>query len=75
MAGGAWPVWKIAVLVYPLAAGAAAVNVFFIGLMIQVFGVTAFSPMASVWMGIVLGVPFGLVAARQIRKMIDEAEN
>ncbi len=70
-----WPVWKISVVLYPLAAGAAAVNVFFLSLMLQRLGVAALSPWMSINIGLVLGLPFTWIAGRWIWGLIDQAES
>lgn len=70
---GRWSVWKIALVLYPLGAGAAAVNIFFIGLMLQVFDFTVFSPWTSIIAGAIVGVPFTYLFSRHIRKLLDEA--
>jgi membrane protein implicated in regulation of membrane protease activity len=72
---GRWPAGKIALVLYPLAAGAAAVNVFFLGLIVHAIGVPNFSPWISVVAGLILGVPFAWVAGRYFRRLIDEAES
>lgn len=70
-----WPIWKIAVVVYLPAAGAAAVNIFFLSLMLQRIGLTALSPVASLLWGAIFGVPFAWVGGRWFRQMIDKAES
>ncbi|MCP5088783.1 MAG: hypothetical protein GY952_18490 [Rhodobacteraceae bacterium] len=71
---GRWPVWKIASVAYPAVAGAAAVNIFFFGLMVQRLGVTAFTPQISILVGCVLGLPLAWITGRWFRTKIDEAE-
>lgn len=71
---GRWPVWKITVVLYPLGAGAMAVNFFFLGVLLQAIGMTVFSPWVSVGVGAVLGVPFTWLFARHIHKLIARAE-
>ncbi len=68
------PLWKLALLLYPFAAGAVAINLFLIGLMIQAVGLRALAPAESVIGGIVLGIPAAIRAARWVRGLIDEAE-
>lgn len=70
---GRWAVWKIALVLYPLGLGAAAINIYFVGLMIQAIGFNAFSPEVSIYSGIIIGIPFTYLFARHIRKLIDEA--
>ena len=69
-----WSSAKIAVVLYPLAAGAAAVNIFFFGLLVQHMGFSAFDPFWAIGAGIVFGVPFAWVAGRWFGTKIDEAE-
>ncbi len=72
---GRWQVWKIGVVIYPLAVGAAAVNVFFAGLMGQAVGLQALSPVAACLAGVVVGAPFAWIVARWLRGLIDKAED
>ncbi len=69
-----WPVWKIALVLYPFAAGAGAVNLFFLGLLGQALSLTALAPVAAVLAGLALGVPLAWIAARWIRRLIAETE-
>ena len=71
---GRWPVWLLALLLYPFAAGAAYVNLFFLFLMLQVMGLSALSTWQSVLGGLLLGLPCAWVAARWLRGLIDHAE-
>lgn len=72
---GRWPVWLLAVVLYPLAAGAAAVNLFFLTLMTQALGFGVLTPVQSIIGGLVLGVPFAWVAGKWMRGLIDKAED
>lgn len=72
---GRWPVWLLAVVLYPLAAGAAYVNLFFLFLMAQAIGFSVISTLESILGGLVLGLPLAWIAARWFRRMIDEAED
>lgn len=72
---GRWPVWAVALVLYPFAAGAAYVNLFFLFLMLQAVGIEAISSMQAVYGGVVLGIPFTWIMGRWIRGMIDEAED
>ncbi|HHS83026.1 MAG TPA: hypothetical protein ENJ68_05840 [Devosia sp.] len=69
-----WSPRKIALALYPLAVGAAAVNIFFFGLLVQHMGFSAFDPFWAIGAGFVLGIPFALVAGHWFRARIDEAE-
>lgn len=70
-----WPFWKIAVVLYPFAAGAAAINVFFLGLVGQAMSLPALSPSTSVLIGVVLGLPLAWIAARWVERLIERAES
>lgn len=72
---GRWPVIALAAVMYPFAAGAATVNLFFLFLMLQAIGVAALSTPQAAIGGVVLGVPFAWIAGRWLRGMIDEAED
>ncbi|WP_425040475.1 hypothetical protein [Primorskyibacter sp. S187A] len=71
---GRWPIWKLAILLYPFAAGAVAINLFMLFLMLQVLGFEAISPESSVVWGIFLGVPAAWAFARWARRLMDEAD-
>ncbi len=70
-----WPVWAVALIMYPLAAGAAYVNLFFLFLMLQAIGIEAISTKQAIYGGLVLGVPFAWITGKWIRGLIDEAED
>ncbi|MCK0126467.1 hypothetical protein MWU76_18900 [Gelidibacter sp. F2691] len=62
-------------MLYPLAAGAAAVNLFFFTLMTQAIGLTALTPVQSIIGGVILGVPFAWISGKWMRGLIDKAED
>ncbi len=68
-----WSVWKLAVLLYVFAAGAVAINLFMLGLLLQAFGFTALSPVTAVLAAIPLGVPAAIAAGKWARHLLDEA--
>lgn len=70
-----WPVWKLAVLLYPFAAGAVAINIFLLFLMLQALGVPALSPWGSVIGGLIFGVPATWASGRWVRNLMDEADS
>ena len=72
---GRWSVRALALMMYPFAAGAAAVNLFFLSLMGQAIGLRALSTIESVIGGIILGVPFAWIAGRWLRGLMDQADN
>jgi len=71
-ASGRWPVWALAL--YPFAAGAVAIDVFFVGLMAQAVDAPAIGPVASLALGGVLGAPAGWLSGRWVRRLMDEAD-
>lgn len=70
-----WPVWKLALLLYVFAAGAVAINLFMLGLMLQTFGLAALSPVATLIVSVPLGIPAAWLSGRWVRRLLDEAEN
>ncbi|WP_415183620.1 hypothetical protein [Phaeovulum sp.] len=69
-----WPVWKLGVLLYPFAAGAVAINVFMLSLAWQRLGWPALTPVQTLFLSIVLGVPATWAAGLWARHLIDVAE-
>lgn len=74
MTEGRWPVWKLAILLYPFSAGAVAINLFMLSLMFQVFGLDVITPEGSVILGLILGVPATWGAGKWARHLMDEAD-
>lgn len=70
-----WPVWAVALVLYPLAAGAAAVNLFFLFLVLQAVGLRALTPYEAIVGGVILGVPFAWISGKWMRGLIDQAED
>ncbi|HRO10388.1 NnrT protein [Amaricoccus sp.] len=68
------PGWGLMGLVYPFAAGAVAVNLFFVSLVLSWVGVPVLTPGLSVLGGCLLGVPVTWVFARHIRRLMTEAD-
>ena len=71
--GGRWPVWKLSLLLYPFTAAAVAINLFMLGLLAQVAGMTALSPLAALAWSVPIGVPASWLAGRWVRRLMDEA--
>lgn len=65
--------WRLALLLYPFAAGAVAINLFMLGLMGQWVGLPAISPTWAVVVAVPLGLPATWMAARWVRGLIAEA--
>lgn len=68
-----WPVWKLALLLYVFAAGAVAINLFMLGLLLQPLGLPALSPVQSVVFSLGLGLPATWAAALWVRHLLDQA--
>jgi hypothetical protein len=69
-----WPVRTLWIVLYPFTAAAVAINLFMLGLMGQALGLTALSPVSAIWISIPLGVPAAWLAARWVRRLMDEAD-
>lgn len=68
------PGWRLLALVYPFAAGAAAVNLFFLSLILSWVGAPVITPGLAVVGGLVLGAPAAWAFARHIRRLMARAE-
>jgi hypothetical protein len=68
------PGWRLVAAVYPFAAGAAAVNLFFLSLILSWLGLPVLTPNLSVLGGLVIGLPAAWAFARHIRRLIAEAD-
>lgn len=68
-----WPVWKLAVLLYPFSATAVAINLFMLSLIGRAVGLPSLSPVAALLAAVVLGVPATWLAGRWVRGLLDEA--
>lgn len=73
-ADGRWPVRRLALVLYPFVALAAAVNLFFLGLMGRAVSGPVVSPLEALILGLVVGVPLTWAAGRWARRMMDEAD-
>ena len=69
-----WPVWKLAVLLYPFAATAVAINLFMLALIGRAVGLPSLSPEAALIGAVVLGIPATWLSGRWVRALLDEAE-
>ncbi|MFD1697346.1 NnrT protein [Roseibium aestuarii] len=68
------PGWKLLAGIYPFAAGAAGVNLFFASLILSWIGWPVLSPAQALAGGLVLGLPATWAFACHIRNLIDQAE-
>lgn len=71
---GRWPVWKLALLLYPASALTVAINLFLVGLIAHGLGFPAISPVSAILWSIPLGVPATWLAGRWLRGLMDEAD-
>jgi hypothetical protein len=71
---GRWSVPLLALVLYPLAAGAAAINLFLLALLGRSFGGPELSPVAACGWGGLLGVPVAFWFARWLRGLMDRAD-
>jgi hypothetical protein len=72
---GRWPVAALAAALWPLAAGAAGVNLFFLTLLGRAVGLDVLDPVSAAAGGAVLGVPAAWWFARRMRRLMDEADS
>ena len=72
---GRWSILKLALLFYPFAAGAVAINLFLLGLMWQAINLPAIPPVTAVVLSVPLGIPATWLAARWVRHLMDEADS
>lgn len=71
---GRWPVRKLAMLFYPFATAAVAINLFLLSLIGHALGLPVMPPAMAVWISLPLGIPATWAAARWIRGLMDEAD-
>lgn len=65
---------RLTLILYPFGAGAAAVNLFFAGLIGSWFGWPVLTPVQSLLGGAVLGIPATWAFARHIRQLMAKAD-
>ena len=68
-----WPVWKLALLLYPFTAAAVAINLFLLGLIAHGLGLGAITPVQALIWSVPLGIPATWWAGRWVRGLLDEA--
>jgi hypothetical protein len=69
-----WPVWKLAILLYPFAATAVAINLLMLGLLSQAIGLSALSPLVALGLSVPLGLPATWAAGRWVRHLLDQSD-
>lgn len=74
MTQAGWSTRKIALVLYPFGAGAAAVNVFFAALIFSWIGGPILSTGLSILIGAILGIPATWYFAKHIRYLMDVAD-
>ncbi|WP_298837789.1 NnrT protein [uncultured Roseobacter sp.] len=74
MKRASWSARRIALVLYPFGAGAAAVNVFFAALIFSWVGGPVLSTGLSVLIGALLGIPATWYFAKHIRHLMDTAD-
>lgn len=70
-----WPVWKLALLLYVFAAGAVAINLFMLGLLMQALGFAALSPLVALGLSGPLGIPAAWAAGAWVSRLLAQAED
>ena len=68
-----WPLWKLAVLLYPFATAALAINLFMLGLLGLSIGGASLSPAKTLLLSLPLGLPATWAAALWARHLLREA--
>jgi len=66
--------WKLGLILWPFATSAVAINLFMAGLLAQVIGLPALSPVTSLWLSLPLGLPATWAAARWVRRLLEQAK-
>ena len=70
---GRWPVWKLAILLYPFAATAVWINLFMLFLLLSWLGIDVLSPWLAALLALPLGIPATWAAGIWIRSLMDQA--
>jgi hypothetical protein len=68
------PGWRLVAAVYPFAAGAVAVNLYFLSLIGSWMGMPVLSPGHAALGGLALGLPAAWAFARHIRRLMAAAD-
>ncbi len=70
---GRWPVWKLAILLYPFAVTAVWINLFMLSLLTSWLGLAVLSPQMAAILAVPLGLPATWASGRWIRSLMDQA--
>ncbi|NVO54727.1 hypothetical protein HW561_02845 [Rhodobacteraceae bacterium B1Z28] len=70
---GKWPVWKLAILLYPATALTVAINLFLAGLIAHSAGFGVIGPVTAILWSVPLGIPASWLVGRWVRGLMDEA--
>ncbi|WP_210528210.1 NnrT protein [Rubellimicrobium arenae] len=68
------PRWMLVWALYPFAAGAMALNVYFVSLLLSWIGWAVLSPLNAGALGLVLGLPAAWAYARHLTRLMAEAD-
>ena len=71
---GRWPVWKLAILLYPFAGTAVWINLFMLSLLTSWLGLPVLSPHMAALLALPLGLPATWASARWVVALIARAE-
>lgn len=69
------PSLRLVAGLWPFAAGAMALNVFFASLILGWVGLPILSPLTSLWAGLALGVPAAWIYARHLARLMSEVDD
>lgn len=70
-----WSRRKIALVLYPFATAAVAINLFMVSLMTQALGLPALPPVWALGLSVPLGIPATFAFALWVEKLLDEAQD
>ena len=68
------PSWKLVAGIYPFAAGAMGLNVFFASLILGWVGVAIITPWTAFWVSLPLGLPAAWIYARHLTRLMAEVD-
>ena len=68
------PSWKLVAGIYPFAAGAMGLNVFFASLLLGWVGVPIITPWTAFWVSLPSGLPAAWIYARHLTRLMAEVD-